>query len=618
MMSFRTVQAVLGLVTCLFVGTSAYTSALIFERQSALSQISRYNVAWLASQATTELARLNQRLSALNDPKGDIDPEQVQLRYEILVNRLKVFETGEFQEFVRGDPDREATVANFATALGALEPLVYALGRPGSVDDSLQITGPLETELSQIAAAANQFAGERAADDQKHLLRLHNLFSGSIAGLIACGVAFLALLLRNNSLLRRAHGELRILATHLQGAKETAERAQLEAEQGSRAKTEFLAAMSHEIRTPLNGILGFTDILLDRADLPPDAARQLALIKTSGESLLTVVNDVLDFSKIEAGAIELDVRPFSIEALAANCVAIMGGLAASSGLDLRVGACAGVGGTTFLGDESRLRQILLNLLNNAIKFTPAGSVELRIEREAGRGDVDWLTFSVTDTGIGIPKEHQGRLFRRFSQVDGSASRQYGGTGLGLAISKSLVDHMQGEIGVRSEPGKGSTFWFSVPMRRVEVNGETRSDGSLPSSNWSARILVAEDVEINQEIARAVLTAAGHTVDVVSNGAEAVMAVQNQPYDLVLMDVQMPVMDGLAATRHIRSLDGSVRHIPIIATTANVFAEQVAGFAEAGMNDHVAKPFVRSILYAAVERWARNAPDDAAERGPVAA
>jgi CheY-like chemotaxis protein len=247
---------------------------------------------------------------------------------------------------------------------------------------------------------------------------------------------------------------------------------------------------------------------------------------------------------------------------------------------------------------------LLNLLNNAIKFTPQGTIELSLKSTGSSAAGERLQFSVIDTGIGIPASKLDRLFERFSQVDSSISRQYGGTGLGLAISKRLVDLMGGQIGVHSEPGQGSTFWFCVTLPRSaeHVPAEEPVQYHLPTPPGRHRILLAEDVEINQEIARSMLEKAGYAVDVAANGAEAVRAVQNGSYDVVLMDVQMPEMDGLQATEHIRALSGPVSRIPIIAMTANVYAEQVASFIKAGMNDHVGKPFKRDALLAAVARW----------------
>jgi CheY-like chemotaxis protein/HPt (histidine-containing phosphotransfer) domain-containing protein len=257
-----------------------------------------------------------------------------------------------------------------------------------------------------------------------------------------------------------------------------------------------------------------------------------------------------------------------------------------------------------VGDDARLRQVLLNLLNNAIKFTQIGHIVLAVKRVGSEAAGEQLRFSVSDTGIGIPDDKRDRLFERFSQVDGSISREFGGTGLGLAISKRLVEMMGGQIGVDSVFGEGSTFWFTVTL---PVADSARAPAAalqiVERRGPSARILLAEDVAMNQEIVRAILETAGHQVDVVGDGAGAIMAIEAEDYDVVLMDVQMPGMDGVTATRRIRALSGRAGRVPIIAMTANVLPEQIESFRAAGMDGHVGKPFRRDDLLAAIDRHA---------------
>ncbi|HEY8383891.1 MAG TPA: PAS domain S-box protein [Microvirga sp.] len=388
-------------------------------------------------------------------------------------------------------------------------------------------------------------------------------------------------------------------AEELTRAKEAAEEAQMRAEQANQAKTEFLASMSHEIRTPLNGILGYADLLITEAELAPDQRRQVERIQSAGSALLTVVDDVLDFSKIEAGQITLEPAPFSPLALADDAVSIVRSVADRKSLPVSIVADPGLP-QALMGDEARLRQVLLNLLNNAVKFTHRGRVTLHLDKGPGGPAGETITFRVEDTGIGIPAEKLGRLFQRFSQVDSSIRREFGGTGLGLAISRQLVDLMGGRIAVESVPGEGSTFAFTVTLPQASSPAGPPA-APAPEAARPARILLVEDLDINQELARAVLEAAGHQVDVATDGAEAVEAVQRGTYDLVLMDVQMPGMDGLSATRAIRALDHGARNVPIIAMTANVLPQQVTACRQAGMTDHVGKPFKRNELHAAVGR-----------------
>ena len=375
------------------------------------------------------------------------------------------------------------------------------------------------------------------------------------------------------------------------------------AEHANRAKDDFLAVMSHEIRTPLNSIKGFAEILADTKPLGKEQLRYLDLICSSTSALLTVVNDILDFSKIEAGQVQLDLQPFSPAALVQDSVSIARDMARQKGLHITTSIASELP-AWLEGDADRLRQVLLNLLNNAIKFTDQGKVAVTVACEGATEADETVRFEIKDTGAGIPADRLHRLFKRFSQADNSINRRYGGTGLGLAISKSLIEAMGGTIAVESSEGVGSTFWFVVtlphaeePARRVLNRIEAWSDRTTP-----ARLLLVEDVDINQEIAATFLRRAGYEVGVVSSGPEAIAAVQVERYDLILMDIQMPGMDGIEATTKIRALSGAAATIPIIAMTANVFREQVTRFKAAGMNDHIGKPFDRQNLVATIQRW----------------
>jgi CheY-like chemotaxis protein len=256
-----------------------------------------------------------------------------------------------------------------------------------------------------------------------------------------------------------------------------------------------------------------------------------------------------------------------------------------------------------IGDEDRTRQVLLNLLNNAVKFTPSGSVKLTVTAEGGKGGQLEIRYTVSDTGVGIPADRIGRLFQRFSQVDSSVKREFGGSGLGLAICKQLVELMGGRIGVFSEIGLGSSFWFVVPYEEAPAVEQAPETGShRAAAPQGAFILLAEDNAINQDIARSMLNAMGHTVFIAKNGAEAVSAVMASRFDMILMDVQMPVMDGLEATARIRATEDPTCRTPIIAMTANVLPQQVEAFLGAGMDDHVGKPFRREHLASVIDRW----------------
>ncbi|MGI8943180.1 MAG: ATP-binding protein [Qipengyuania sp.] len=379
-------------------------------------------------------------------------------------------------------------------------------------------------------------------------------------------------------------------AEQLQSAQEAAESAM-------RAKSDFLTVMSHEIRTPLNSVIGFAELLLSTGNLKPEERHQVELIEGAGTMLLTVVNDLLDFSKIEASKIELSPAPFAVETFVDMVASIVRGSAECKGLEMRVDIDRRLS-THYFGDEARLGQVLLNLLNNAVKFTYAGSVSLSVMLEETAPAGDRIAFGITDTGEGIEAEQQKHLFQPFTQADASIARRHGGTGLGLSISKRLIELMGGQIGLASELGRGSRFWFEVTLPKAEAWEFEAAHQIVPASR-AGRILVAEDLPMNQELARAAIERVGHQVDIASDGAEALRAVQERSYDLVLMDIQMPNMDGITATRAIRVLDSPARDVPILAMTANVLPEQVREVLSAGMNGHIAKPVRQKELHAAI-------------------
>jgi signal transduction histidine kinase/CheY-like chemotaxis protein/HPt (histidine-containing phosphotransfer) domain-containing protein len=370
------------------------------------------------------------------------------------------------------------------------------------------------------------------------------------------------------------------------------------AEQASRAKGEFLANMSHEIRTPMNAILGMTQLALDARSLEE---RRDFILKASraAQSLLGIINDILDFSKIDAGKLELESVPLSLKELLAELADVFESTAQDKGIVLRFEESPALAGE-LSGDPLRLRQVLQNLISNALKFTATGEVVVRVEKVSEDKGSVVCRFSVQDTGIGIEPEHLPRLFQSFFQTDSSVTRRYGGTGLGLAISKRLVELMGGRIGVESRLGKGSLFWFELPLARIS-DAEARKGHSVPVLPRGQRVLLVEDNRLNQEVALHFLRRAGLEVDVASHGAEALERLAQAPYDVVLMDCQMPFMDGYEAARRIRAMP-QFAQLPIIALTANALPGDRERSLAAGMNDHLSKPINANQLYQILERW----------------
>lgn len=406
----------------------------------------------------------------------------------------------------------------------------------------------------------------------------HNLV---LAGLTVSFLLFLVGLIRTTS---------RMFLERVDAVRKTKEASDL-ARRATEAKSDFFATMSHEIRTPLNSMIGYTSLVLARGNLCDEDSSDLTVARDAGRALLAVVNDVLDFSALEAGRLKLVRNATSLRPIIEGCLSLMLVEARRKGLSLSGSIDPILDKSNVYADDQRIRQVLLNLVSNAIKFTSSGHIAIEASCLSQSTDTILVRISVRDSGPGIPAASIPNLFKRFSQLDASRERQFGGSGLGLAICKHIVEANNGTIGVDSEIGVGSTFWFELPLPVVDAS-PAQKPSSAPKILLSKQnhILVVDDIEPNRRLTATVLKTQGYHVTTAASGQEAITRVTSENYDLILMDVQMPGMSGLTATKIIKELGGKAASIPIIGMTANVFPDDIAKCRAAGMSAHLGKPF----------------------------
>ena len=604
----------------------------VFARSIEVNQV------W--SQRLANYSELGQLAAAVDAPGNDIfdslDLDTETARFQDALQRYEErFEVlrQEVQAEV-GQPGADRVLADFDAVAQAMSDMTrqaesifafFAQGQPGeaarrmaSMDRTYARVNTAIAGLRRDVAAIQQenFAEQQATAND--LSKFEYLIAGAIVLMVSAATVY------GNKIARQVD----------ENARERALVSQLE--DAVRVKSQFVSMVSHEIRTPMNGVIGMTGLLLDTR-LDPQQRQYAEAVRRSGEALLAIINDILDFSKIEAGKLDIELVDLDLRQVIADATELEAEHARARGLELIARVHPDVPARLH-GDPGRLRQVLVNLVSNAVKFTErGGQVFVRARLLAESADSHLVRFEVQDTGIGIEPEVRSRLFQPFSQADGSTSRRYGGTGLGLAISKRLVELMGGEIGLDSTPGLGSTFWFTLTLARPEarpaedapaavapggahqvdrvaeplrvVSGDgTWHAPERPAAMASAPILVVEDNPVNQQVACGWLRKLGYRADVAANGFEALEALERIPYAAVLMDCQMPEMDGFQATAELRRREGTTRHTPVIAMTANVMRGDRERCLEAGMDDYVPKPVRLEDLDAALRRWLPAAVD----------
>ncbi|MCI5078684.1 ATP-binding protein [Oricola sp.] len=574
----------------------------ISRTQDSLRSSVREDAIWAVYQLDRETRKLAIALERYVHSSDEIDTDlqELSLRYDILYSRLTILENSIYQDYFTKNSEVRLRIGEAKNEIRDFEPIFNAIAEGN--EPSKELLEGVEDRFKELANATEDFLSftnstisTQRAENRNLMIRLGNVAAAIVVILV---FSLLALILT----MRRQVSSALAFAERSDEISRELSRSWEAAEAGNRAKSQFIATMSHEIRTPLNAILGMAE-LIDTEDLPRDTAECVHVIRASGHALLEMLTDILDYSKIEHGKLEIEYKPTAVCQLIEESFNIVRGRALEKGLALHTEVVDTVCEIAFRTDPTRLRQVLINLLGNAVKFTNEGDIILSADL-MDRGGKPYLQFRVSDSGIGIDAAGRKKLFEPFSQIDSSISRRFGGTGLGLTICKHIVEALGGTIGMRPNRDGGSTFWFEIPVEVAE-NAHTPAPAETLSATDIAlntvRTLLVEDNAVNSRVAVRFLAKLGQTAVIVENGIEAVEIASRKKFDLILMDIQMPLMDGIEAVRAIRAGNGPNAQTMIIAMTANSSEEDRERCIAAGFDGFESKPVTLDRLRALFER-----------------